>query len=112
MPPESGWGQGLDRAHVSERRKAGRGQITRRGRYWIASARCAVSIRSLPARSPIVRASFRMRWKALALIWSCCMAARTSARPASSNDSRPRSRPRKAHKGNLWHGRARAALCR
>jgi len=32
------------------------------GLYWIASARCAVSIFSLPARSAIVRASFRMRW--------------------------------------------------
>ena len=37
-------------------------QITRRGPYWIASARCAVSIRSLPPRSAIVRASLRMRW--------------------------------------------------
>ena len=33
-----------------------------RGRYWIASARCAVSIPSLPARSAMVRDSFKMRW--------------------------------------------------
>jgi len=33
----------------------------RRGRYWMASARCAVSIRSEPARSAMVRASFRTR---------------------------------------------------
>ena len=33
----------------------------RRGRYWIASATCRASIRSLPARSAMVRASFRMR---------------------------------------------------
>ena len=33
-----------------------------RGRYWIASARCATWMRSLAARSAIVRASFRMRW--------------------------------------------------
>jgi hypothetical protein len=35
--------------------------ISRLGRYWIASARCAVSIESLPARSAIVLASFRIR---------------------------------------------------
>jgi len=33
----------------------------RLGLYWIASAKCAVSIPSLPAKSAIVRASFRMR---------------------------------------------------
>ena len=32
-----------------------------RGRYWIASARCGVSIFSQSAKSAIVRASFRMR---------------------------------------------------
>ena len=32
-----------------------------RGRYWIASARCAVSMRSEPARSAMVRASLRVR---------------------------------------------------
>jgi hypothetical protein len=31
------------------------------GRYWMASANCAVSMASEPARSAIVRASFRMR---------------------------------------------------
>ena len=31
------------------------------GRYWIASARCAVSIRSAPARSAMVRASLSVR---------------------------------------------------
>jgi len=45
--------------HVS--RFTSHSYMARRGRYWIASARCAVSIRSLPARSAIVRASFRMR---------------------------------------------------
>lgn len=33
-----------------------------RGRYWIASAKCAVSMRSAPAKSAMVRASFRVRW--------------------------------------------------
>jgi hypothetical protein len=33
----------------------------RRGRYWITSARCTVWIRSLPARSAMVRASFRIQ---------------------------------------------------
>lgn len=33
-----------------------------RGRYWIASARCAVSMRSAPIRSAMVRASLRVRW--------------------------------------------------
>jgi len=55
------------------------------GRYWIASARCTVWMRSLPARSAIVRASFRMRWYARAVICSCCIAARSSARPVSSS---------------------------
>jgi hypothetical protein len=32
------------------------------GLYCTASARCAASMRSLPARSAIVRASLRMRW--------------------------------------------------
>ena len=36
-------------------------QAALRGRYWIASARCVVSISSLPARSAMVRASFRIR---------------------------------------------------
>ncbi len=40
---------------------AGYPYICRRGRYWIASARCAVSIRSELARSAMVRASFRTR---------------------------------------------------
>jgi hypothetical protein len=42
---------------------------SRRGRYWIACARCTVAKRSLSARSAIVRASFRIRWYASALIW-------------------------------------------
>ena len=57
-----------------------RDQACRRGRYWIASARCAVSIPSLPAKSAIVRASFKIRWYARALMGSCCMAARSRFR--------------------------------
>jgi len=60
-------------------------QNCRLGRYWIASARCAVSVRSLAARSAIVRAGFRNRWYARAAISSCCIAARNSARAAPSS---------------------------
>jgi hypothetical protein len=56
----------------------------RRGRYWIASATCGASMRALPTRSAIVRASLRMRWYARALICNCCIAARSSDLPAPS----------------------------
>jgi hypothetical protein len=47
-------------------------------------ARCTVSIRSDPAKSAIVRASFKMRWYARALICNCCIAAFNRLLPAGS----------------------------
>ncbi len=47
-----------------------------RGRYCSASARCGAAMISAPARSAIVRASLRTRWKARAESCRRCAAAR------------------------------------
>jgi hypothetical protein len=61
----------------------------RRGRYWIASATCVASMRGLPARSAIVRASFRMRGYARALICGPTLVGTAPPRAAATCPIRP-----------------------